>query len=78
MSMASPASPISPILFAAIAVPAGVGSCGFVGAAVAPGTRVITEGFDGYVDLSQDFRHYSVIQGGAELIYITEGVRMLA
>ena len=28
----------------------------FVGASVAPGARVITDGFDGYVDLGQDFR----------------------
>ncbi len=39
---------------------------GFVGAAVAPGARVIAHGFDGYVDLGQDFRHYSVVQGEAK------------
>ena len=38
----------------------------FVGASVAPGARVITDGFDGYVDLGQDFRHYSVVQGAAK------------
>ncbi len=37
----------------------------FVGASVAPGARVITDGFDGYVDLAADFRHYAVIQGEA-------------
>ena len=38
----------------------------FVGASVAPGARVITDGFDGYVDLGRDFRHYSVVQGEAK------------
>ncbi len=38
----------------------------FVGASVALGARVITDGFDGYVDLGQDFRHYSVVQGEAK------------
>ncbi len=27
---------------------------------------VITDGFDGYIDLGQDFRHYSMIQGSAK------------
>ena len=27
---------------------------------------MITDGFDGYVDLGQDFRHYSVVQGAAK------------
>lgn len=38
----------------------------FVGASVKPGARVITDGFNGYNDLGQDFRHYAVIQGAGK------------
>ena len=38
----------------------------FVGTAIEPGARVITDGFDGYVDLGRNFRHYSVVQGAAK------------
>jgi transposase-like protein len=34
----------------------------FVGAAVKAGARVITDGYKGYNDLAEDFRHYALVQ----------------
>ena len=38
----------------------------FVAGSVKPGARVITDGFNGYTDLAQDFRHYAVVQGAGK------------